>query len=290
MAKKGLGKGLNALISTQQLESESAQTKGEPIVTLKVMDVEPNSNQPRKVFEDEALTELAESIKEHGVISPIIVAPPVNGYYKIIAGERRWRASKLAGIKTIPAIIKDYDDAKLYEVALIENLQRQDLNPVEEAFAYRKLMDDFNLTQEKIAQRLSKSRSSIANSLRLLTLSKTALELLADGKISTGHAKVLVAVDSKLQSKLAKEAAEKSLSVRELELLLKQLNKKQKPKAPQNINVKLAFEQIEKTIANSLATKVKIANGKNGKGKITIDYYSTEDLERITNLLTNSGK
>ncbi len=290
MAKKGLGKGLNALISTQQLEPDASRTSGEAIVTLKLMDVEPNSNQPRKVFEDEALSELAESIKEHGVISPIIVAPPVNGYYKIIAGERRWRASKLAGIKTIPAIIKDYDQVRLYEVALIENLQRKDLNPVEEAFAYRKLMDDFNLTQEKIAERISKSRSSIANSLRLLALSKAALELLAEGKISTGHAKVLVALDSKLQIKLAKEVAEKALSVRELEAILKQLNKKEKPKSKQDINVKLAFEEIEKSLTNSLATKVKIANGKNGKGKITIDYYSIEDLERITNLLTNSGK
>lgn len=290
MAKKGLGKGLNALISPQQFETTNAETSGEAIVTLKLMDVEPNSNQPRKVFDDEALSELAESIKEHGVISPIIVAPPVNGYYKIIAGERRWRASKLAGVKTIPAIIKDYDEVKLYEVALIENLQRQDLNPVEEAMGYRKLMDDFNLTQEKISERLSKSRSSIANSLRLLSLSKTALDMLSEGKISMGHAKLLVALDDKLQTKLAKEAIEKSLSVRELEILIKQLNKKEKPKPIQNINVKLAFEQIEKTISNSLATKVKITNGKNGKGKITIDYYSTEDLERITNLLTNNGK
>ena len=290
MAKKGLGKGLNALISAPEPEAAQPQVSGESIVTLKLMDVEPNSNQPRKVFEDEALAELAESIKEHGVISPIIVAPPVNGYYKIIAGERRWRASKLAGVKTIPAIIKDYDSLKLYEVSLIENLQRRDLNPVEEAMGYRKLMDDFNLTQEKIAERLSKSRSSIANSLRLLSLSKTALDLLANEKISTGHAKVLVAVDSKLQTKLAKEAAEKSLSVRELETMIKQLSKKEKPKAKQDLNLKFAFEEIEKRIADSLATKVKIANSKNGKGKITIDYYSTEDLERITNLLSNNGK
>ena len=290
MAKKGLGKGLNALISAPEPEAAQPQVSGESIVTLKLMDVEPNSNQPRKVFEDEALAELAESIKEHGVISPIIVAPPVNGYYKIIAGERRWRASKLAGVKTIPAIIKDYDSLKLYEVSLIENLQRRDLNPVEEAMGYRKLMDDFNLTQEKIAERLSKSRSSIANSLRLLSLSQTALDLLAHEKISTGHAKVLVAVDSKLQTKLAKEAAEKSLSVRELETMIKQLSKKEKPKAKQDLNLKFAFEEIEKRIADSLATKVKIANSKNGKGKITIDYYSTEDLERITNLLSNNGK
>jgi ParB family chromosome partitioning protein len=170
MAKKGLGKGLNALISDPHVEDTAPVISKDAVITLKLMDVEPNSNQPRKAFDDEALNELSKSIKEHGVISPIIVSPPVNGYYKIIAGERRWRASKLAGMKTIPAIIKEYDDENLYEVALIENLQRQDLNPVEEAMGYKKLMDDFNLTQEKIAEKLSKSRSSIANSLRLLAL------------------------------------------------------------------------------------------------------------------------
>ena len=289
MAKKGLGKGLNALISNPQVEDKPPVVTGDSVVTLKLMDVEPNSNQPRKVFDDEALNELSESIKEHGVISPIIVSPPVNGYYKIIAGERRWRASKLAGVKTIPAIIKEYDELNLYEVALIENLQRQDLNPVEEAMGYKKLMDDFNLTQEKIAERLSKSRSSIANSLRLLSLSKTALEYLAKGEISTGHAKILVALDAKIQTKLAKEVAEKSLSVRELENMVKVLSKKPKQKIKQDYNLMLAFEQIEKKIADSLSTKVKIASSKNGKGKITIDYYSTEDLERITNLLANNG-
>jgi len=290
MAKKGLGKGLNALISNPRVEDTAPTPGGDVIVTLKLMDVEPNSNQPRKAFDDEALNELSQSIKEHGVISPIIVSPPVNGYYKIIAGERRWRASKLAGQKTIPAIIKEYDDADLYEVALIENLQRQDLNPVEEAMGYKKLMDDFNLTQEKISERLSKSRSSIANSLRLLSLSKTALEYLAKGNISTGHAKILVALDSKMQTKLAKEVAEKLLSVRELEVMVKQLSKKPKPQVKKDYNLMLAFEEIEKKISNSLSTKVKIANSKNGKGKITIDYYSTEDLERITNLLANDGK
>ena len=273
MAKKGLGKGLNALISNPQVEEKAPVITGDSVITLKLMDVEPNSNQPRKAFDDEALNELSMSIKEHGVISPIIVSPPVNGYYKIIAGERRWRASKLAGQKT-----------------LIENLQRQDLNPVEEAMGYKKLMDDFDLTQEKIAERLSKSRSSIANSLRLLSLSKTALEYLAKGEISTGHAKILVALDSKVQTKLAKEIAEKSLSVRELETMVKQLSKKPKPQAKKDYNLMLAFEQIEKKLADSLSTKVKVASSKNGKGKITIDYYSTEDLERITNLLANNGK
>lgn len=288
MAKKGLGKGLNALINPEP-EQTVSHTSGEIIVNLKLMDVEPNSNQPRKVFEDNALSELAESIKEHGVISPIIVAPPVNGYYKIIAGERRWRASKLAGAKTIPAIVKDYEELKLYEVALIENLQRKDLNPVEEAYAYRKLMDDFNLTQDKIAERISKSRSGIANSLRLLNLCKPALNMLSEGLISTGHAKVLVSLDTKLQAKLAKDVAEKGLSVRELEGIVKQLSKTTKPKSQTNINVRLAFEKLEKSIENSLATKVKIAAGKNGKGKITIDYYSNEDLERITKIITKNG-
>ncbi|MBQ7900837.1 MAG: ParB/RepB/Spo0J family partition protein [Clostridia bacterium] len=288
---KGLnsGKGVNAFFPEPQSPPAQPAADGETVIELKIMDIEPNTGQPRKSFDDEALGELAQSIQEHGVLTPILVHKSENGFYKIIAGERRWRASKLAGQKTIPAIVKDFDEIKVHEVALIENLQRQDLNPVEEALGYKQLMDDYSLTQEKISQRLGKSRSSIANALRLLTLSKEALELLANGDISTGHAKVLAGLpDQKLQTTLAQQVAQNKLSVRELEALIKQSAKKPKQKKPEDLNLKLAFETIEKRIADSLATKVKIVNN-NGKGKITIDYYSTEDLERITKLLENGG-
>lgn len=290
MAKKGLGKGLGVLLPATDAVVTKANDSDEAVVELKIIDIEPNSEQPRKNFDDDHLAALAASIKEHGVITPILVCKSDNGYYKIIAGERRWRASKIAGKKTIPAIIKDFDKMKLYEVSLIENLQRQDLNPVEEALGYKKLMDDFDLTQDQIAKKLSKSRSGIANSLRLLTLSKESLELLANGSISTGHAKILAGIDNaKLQTELALLVAENELTVRELEnLVKKQLDKKPKEKK-EDINTMLAFENLEKRIADIFATKVKISNNK-GKGKITIDYYSNEDLDRIAKLLDKIGK
>lgn len=293
--KRGLGKGVNALFADHEpIEAPKPQPQaipdGEAVVELKMMDIEPNSAQPRKDFDEVALAELANSIREHGVLTPILVQKSDNGFYKIIAGERRWRASKIAGQKTIPAIIKDFDEIKIHEVALIENLQRRDLNPVEEALGYRQLMDDYKLTQEKISQRLGKSRSTIANAIRLLSLDKQVLDLLAKGDISTGHAKVLAGIDDKsVQTNLAQQVTKDGLSVRELENLIKSLNKRPTKPKKQDINLKLAFETIEKRIADSLATKVKISNS-NGKGKITIDYYSTEDLERITKLLENNGK
>ena len=290
MAKKGLGKGLGVLLPTAEQPVQSPDISEDAIVELKLIDVEPNAEQPRKKFDDEHLSELAESIKEHGVITPILVHKSENGYYKIIAGERRWRASKLAGKKTIPAIIKDYDKMKIYEVALIENLQRQDLNPVEEALGYKKLMEDFSLTQEQIAQKLSKSRSGIANSLRLLSLSKEALALLENGSISSGHAKILAGIeDKKVQTELAQLVCENNLSVRELEKIVKKSAAPAPKTKKEDINTKLAYEGLEKRIADIFSTKVKIVNNK-GKGKITIDYYSNEDLERITKLLENIGK
>lgn len=290
MAKKGLGKGLGVLLTATETVASPQNTSDDAVVELKIIDVEPNAEQPRKKFDDEHLAFLAESIKEHGVISPILVCKSDNGYYKIIAGERRWRASKLAGKKTIPAIVKDYDQMKVYEVSLIENLQRQDLNPVEEALGYKKLIDDFDLTQDQIAKKLSKSRSSIANSLRLLSLSEEVLGLLENGSISTGHAKILAGIDNaKIQTELAKLVAENSLTVRELENLIKKSEGKKKKPKKEDINTMLAFEDLEKRIADIFATKVKITSSK-GKGKITIDYYSNDDLERITKLLENIGK
>ena len=283
--KKGLGKGLGALLTD---ENPSIDT--ENITEIKIIDIEPNSGQPRQVFDDEKLAELADSIRQYGVLTPILVHESENGYYEIIAGERRWRASKLAGLKTIPAIIKKLDEEKTYEVSLIENLQRQDLNPVEEALGMKKLMTEHGLTQEQVAEKLIKSRSSVANSLRLLNLHKDIIEMLEDNKISVGHAKVLLSVeDSEKQLELAKEVFEKSLSVRELEIAIKNLSKTKKEKPKQDLNVRLAFETIEKSVASVLGTKVKIVD-KNNKGKIQIEYYSASDLERIVNLIEKAEK
>lgn len=291
MAKKGLGRGLNALLQSDEPISSEVKVQGKETVSeLKIMDIEPNTTQPRKDFDDEKISELADSIKEHGVITPILVQKSENGFYKIIAGERRWRASKLAGKKTIPAIIKDYNKEEFYEVSLIENLQRQDLNPVEEALGYKRLMDEFGFTQEEVAKKLSKSRSSVANSLRLLNLEKEVMELLREGKISTGHAKVLLGLsDKKRQIALSKEVAEKELSVRQLENLIKADTQKPKKEIKKDLNLRLAFEDAEKRFSNIFSTKVQIVD-KKGKGKITIDYYSKEDLDRITKLLEKIKK
>lgn len=287
-SKKGLGRGLDSLFKTD-VEPDPSPIDGEVVKELKIMDIEPNGEQPRKLFDDEQLNQLAESIKEHGVITPILVHRSENGFYKIIAGERRWRASKLAGKKTIPSIIKDYDEMKVCEISLIENLQRQDLNPIEEALGYKKLMTDYNLTQEEIAQKISKSRSGIANSLRLLNLGKKCAELLANEKISVGHAKVLLGVeDENKRNKLAEVVANENLSVRELEKLIKK-PKENKKKEKVDLNFQLAIENTEKLISDLFSTKVKITNNK-GKGKITIDYYSNDDLERIVKIIEKYNK
>lgn len=283
--KKGLGKGLGAL-----LVDENSSIDSDSITEIKIMDIEPNPEQPRKSFDEENLIELADSIKQNGVITPILVCESENGYYSIIAGERRWRASKLAGLKTIPAIIKKYDEEKLFEISLIENLQRQDLSPVEEAFGYRRLIDEYGLTQEDVAAKVSKSRSSVANALRLINLPKEVLNDLEDGKISVGHAKVLLSVaDSGIQIKLCKIIYENNLSVRDLEAEIKKLQKAPKKEPKVDLNIKLAFDNIEKEIADVLGTKVKITN-KNNKGKIQIDYYSAGDLERILKIISKSEK
>lgn len=283
--KKGLGKGLGALLT-----DENPSIDSDSITEIKIMDIEPNRQQPRRVFDEESLLELADSIRQNGIITPILVQESQNGYYSIIAGERRWRASKLAGLKTIPAIIKKFDDQKLYEISLIENLQRQDLNPVEEAMGYKKLMEEYNLTQEEVSAKVSKSRSSVANSMRLLNLSEEVLKSLEEGLISVGHAKVLLSVqDSNTQINLCKLVCENSLSVRELEAEIKKLQKSPKPAKKIDLNVKLAFEKIEKEMSSVLGTKVKISD-KNNKGKIQIDYYSAGDLERIMKIISGSEK
>ena len=292
MAKKGLGKGLNALLGDGGAQDVVSKVQvpdmKDAVVTLKLVDVEPNREQPRKDFDDEKLEELALSIKEHGVIQPILVSHSENGFYSIIAGERRWRAAKKAGVKTIPAIIKDFDNLKIQEVALIENLQRENLNPVEEALGYKKLMEDFSLTQEQISSKMGKSRSSVANSLRLLNLAPEVLDALKNNKISFGHAKVILSLDNKTkQSELAKKIIDGDLSVRATEQLLKEKDTKPAKKKKVNLSVKLAFEKIEKSISSALGTNVKIAD-KGNKGTIQISYYSKEELERIIEILNKS--
>lgn len=285
MKNGGLGRGIEALLNNTGVTQDNPS-----VVELKIVDIEPNKNQPRSNFDDEKLEDLAASIREHGVISPILVKKQSNGFYKIIAGERRWRASKKAGKKTIPAIIKNFTNQQIQEVALIENLQREDLNPIEEARGYKQLMEDFELTQEQISQKVSKSRSTVANSLRLLNLSTKICGYLENGKLSAAHAKLLLSVtDKDLQENYADISVSENLTLRELEKLIKEnpsgkpIEKKKKEKK-EDLNLKLALMDFEKKMENSLGTKVKVINGKK-KGKIEIEYYGSADLERICRIL-----
>lgn len=294
MAKKGLGRGLGALLgdsgASDVVSSTAAASPDDSIVELKLVDIEPNKNQPRKGFDDDKLSELAASIKEYGVISPILVQKSENGFYSIIAGERRWRAAKMANLRTIPAIVRDLSNMEAQEIALIENLQREDLNPVEEALGYRKLMDDFSLTQEEISEKMGKSRSSVANSLRILNLPKEVLELIKSGAISFGHAKIILSLqDNKKRIELARRIAAEDLSVRAAEQLLKEKPAVKKAARKIDLNLKLAFDAIEKSMSDALGAKVKISDRGN-KGTIQIEYYSKEELERITDILNSAQK
>ena len=290
MAKKsGLGKGLGAILSdkydSQALDSISNSDESQ-IVELKIVDVEPNKDQPRKEFDKEKLDELADSISKHGVIQPIIVTKQ-GDIYQIVAGERRWRASKQAGLKKIPAIIRNYDEIKIMEVALIENLQRENLNPVEEALGYKSLMETFSLTQDKISERVGKSRSAIANSLRLLNLPDKVLSMLEKGEISTGHAKVILSISNKNeQVQIAELIFEKKMSVRETESYIKNKSKTKKTGPAVSSEVKMAIKEMENAFSKYLGTKVKIKDS-NGKGKIEIAYYSHDEFERLMELLKN---
>ena len=288
MARKGLGKGLDAFFpDIRNRDLSVSSPEGDSVIELKLSLVEPDRNQPRNNFDEEKLAELAASINEHGVITPIIVKPLNNGFYRIVAGERRWRASKLAGIKTIPAIVRDMENEELYQVSLIENLQRQDLNPIEEAKGYRRLTEEFSMTQEQISKRLGKSRSSIANSLRILNLPERVIKLVESGELSFGHAKVLLSCESESQRiSLAERAVKEQLSVRELEKEIASPSKETKKPKKEDLNLKLAFKALEDKVTEQLSTKVKIS-GTQKKGKIEIEYYGVEDLERIVKLLGN---
>ena len=281
MAKKtGLGKGLDALFASNVVEEEEVIKEGESVLNLKITEVEPNRNQPRKHFDEEALDELAESIKRYGLIQPIIVTKK-DDYYQIIAGERRWRASKRAGLTEIPAIIRDDDERKNKEIALIENIQREDLNAVEKATGIKLLMDEYNITQQQVAEMLGKSRSSIANTVRILNLDERVLELAKEGKLTEGHCRALLAIqDNDKQYNMALRMIEKGTSVNELEKRV-QAKKKQKSKSDK---YEAIYRDIEDSFQSFFGTKVKL-DAKNRSGKIIIQYSSNEDLERILELI-----
>ncbi len=294
-AKKGLGKGLNAMLGSIDAEPvEKKETKvSEPVknesgvTKVKITKVEPFRDQARKYFNEDKLQELADSIQEHGIIEPIIVQDR-DTYYQIIAGERRWRAAKLAGLKEIPVIIKHYtDEQEILEVSLIENIQREDLNPIEEAQAYKKLFDDFNMTQDRLADKLGKSRSEIANSMRLLKLCPEVQQMIIDEMLSKGHARTLITIeDPKKQYEIAQLAFDKKLSVREIEKLVKNIDKPDKIKPATDEQLLLIYNEKQEQLKEALGTKVSInAKGK-GMGSITIDFYNHDDFDKFVYILT----
>ena len=293
MAKSSLGKGLDALFPSNVNVSalgEEPDISKESVVEIKINNIEPNVNQPRKNFDDDKIADLAESIKVHGVLQPIIVAKK-GDYYQIIAGERRWRASKKAGLKTMPAIVREYDEKKTREVALIENLQRQDLNALETAKAIKELMEEHSLTQEEISKTLGKSRSAIANTLRILNLDERVQDLVAKGKISEGHARTLASIPSpQKQYKLAMDIINLDLNVREAEerskIAKEEVINKTKPKKKETSGkLNIIYKDIENRLKEALGTKVTFKPVTKSKGKIIIEYFSSEELDRILEML-----
>lgn len=281
--KSGLGRGLGSLLTDNSIEENSS---AQPM-KLNLMDIEPNKEQARKIFDEAALSELADSIAQHGVLQPLLVRPLIGGGYQLIAGERRWRASRMAGLTQVPVIIKELTDDEAAVISLIENLQREDLNPVEEAFGFSSLIKDFNLTQEEAAQRVGKSRPAVANALRLLKLPEKVLELVRENKLSAGHARALVAIeDEKTLLSVANLIVEKSLSVRETEKLVKSLTAEKKPAKQKKSSRNPFFDEVELSLNNSLGRKAKVIT-KNGKesGTLEIDFYDKDDLARIAKIL-----
>ena len=281
--KFALGKGLGALIPEENLEEKNFN-KENGINVISINLIKANIDQPRKNFDEEKIIQLSESIKEHGIIQPIILKKE-GETYSIVAGERRWRAAKIAGIKEIPAIIMDLSDKEILEISLIENIQRQDLNPIEESIAYKKLIDEFNLTQEQLSNRIGKSRTSITNCLRLLNLDKRVQEYLIDGVITEGHGRAILSIEDKeLQYKLAQSIIDECLSVREAEKLIKSIITEKKNLQPEAKAKNPYYIDIKDKLENLFGTKVLLMDKKN-KGKIEIEYYSKEDLQRILDIL-----
>lgn len=292
MAKRGLGKGLDTLISAEAVKQPMMKEEtGQAETLVKITKVEPNREQPRKTFDEDTLQELADSIKQFGLLQPILVQDRKD-YYEIIAGERRWRAAKLAGLKEVPVIVKNYTEQEIMEISLIENIQREDLNPIEEALAYKRLLEEFHLKQDELAERVSKSRTTITNSMRLLRLCEYVQQMIIDGKLTTGHARALISIENEEQQKqLAERIFDEKLSVREVEKIVKGIlnpaeKKPQKEELPQSIQY--IYEDIEKKLEEKLSRKVEInAKGKDGSGKIEIEFYSNDDLDRLIDALSN---
>ena len=293
--KKGLGKGLDSLIpDNKSIKSvtpdKSAEAKKEAeekagVRTMKINEVEPNRDQPRKNFDEDALLELSDSIKQFGVLQPLLVRKRKD-YYEIIAGERRWRAAKLAGVKEVPVIVKEYTDQEILEIGLIENIQRENLNPIEEAIAFKRLLEEFNLKQDEVAERVSKSRTAVTNSMRLLKLSDKVQQMIIDDMISTGHARALLAIDDpELQYTLANKIFDEKLSVRETEKLVKEIKNPKKPKEKKVMENAFIYQDLEEKMKGVFGTKVSIASKGKGKGKIEIEYYSDDELEHLFDMM-----
>lgn len=292
MAKKsGLGKGLDSLIPEKIIDTPGkTEIKNEPLM-VKLGQVEPNREQPRKSFEEESLQELAESIRQFGVIQPLLVQKKAD-YYEIIAGERRWRAAKLAGLKEVPVIVKEYTSQEVMEISLIENIQRENLNPIEEAQAYQKLLKEFHLKQEDVAKRVSKSRTAITNTMRLLKLDERVQTMLIENELSSGHARALLSIeDTEKQNETAQKIVSEQLSVRETEALVREIlqpdakKEKKSQKTAKNGENDVIYQSVEDNLKTILGTKVSIRKKANNKGKIEIEYYSLEELERLIDLL-----
>lgn len=295
----GLGKGLDSLIPKsdsvnttpvkQTVQTQVVEKVVEKVVhaeqMVKINDVEPNRSQPRTMFEEDALLELADSIKQFGIIQPLIVQKKEN-YYEIIAGERRWRAAKMAGLKEVPVIVKEYTDQEAVEIALIENIQRENLNPIEEALAYKRLLTEFNLKQDEVAERVSKSRTAVTNSMRLLKLGEKVQQMVIEDMISTGHARALLAIeDLQEQYTIAMKIFDEKLSVRETENLIRLLKNPKQEKEKKEKEHLFVYNDLEEKIKSVIGTKVHINQKAKGKGKIEIEYYSAEELERIFDML-----
>ena len=295
--KRGLGKGLDSLIPTNvMMESEvkhatvstasSPEEEKDGTLMVKLSKVEPNREQPRKNFDEDSLQELAESLKQFGMLQPILVQNR-GDYYEIIAGERRWRAAKIAGLKEVPVIVRELTDQEIVEISLIENIQREDLNPIEEAQAYKRLLTEFHLKQDEVAERVSKSRTAVTNSMRLLKLCDEVQKMVVDDMISTGHARALLSIeDPEEQYLIAQKIFDEKLSVREVEKLVKDLHKPPKPPKEENKTLQAIYQEISERLKQSLSTKVSVSAKQNGAGKIEIEFYNHEDLERLLERIT----
>lgn len=285
MGKKfALGKGLSALIPEDVVETEQQDEKGKMLIPLN--EIRNDNNQPRKAFDNDKIAELTESIKTHGIIQPLILRKSDDGLYVIVAGERRWRAAKMAGLKDVPAIVMELSEKDVLEISLIENIQRQDLNPIEEASAYKKLLSDFNLTQEDLSKRIGKSRTAITNTMRLMNLDIRVQQYIIEGIITEGHGRALLGIkDKEIQYELSQKVIDENLSVRELERLVKRiLEGKTTEEKETNNELNPYYKEIKNQLQSYFGTKVNISN-KNNKGKIEIEYYSEDDLQRILDII-----